>query len=229
MGTGPYLLAMLLAAAAARLPDGAIVVSPGLLDRELIRRQVRLQHPRLRACYAEALRLHSGLRVRLVVSFTILGNGRVERGELAAPVQPASLGSCVKRVFARIRFPAIFHQLLYGRQALGGPTKVRYPLRFQPASEGGKKRRAVREQHPMRDPTRLVVRPPAPFRYCRSLGTRDKLRCTCTPGKFCVIRVVRGSSLILCAPVHTPPPFPAQPPEEPTNGPSPDPLEGLDI
>ncbi len=96
----------------------------GPLDKDIIRRIIQRNRPRVAVCYERALGKNPGLQGGLAVRFVIDKNGNVadaaaEDVHLASPEAVA----CVVEVFRSMRFPK--------------PSKdtvvVRYPLRFRPA------------------------------------------------------------------------------------------------
>lgn len=105
-----------------QIHPGRPVTSSGL-DRAVIQRILRAYLPRIRYCYQRRLQVNPNLRGRLLVSFTIDGNGRVSRVS-SAGLDP-SVGRCVEQVIHIMRFP---------RPQGGGLVNVRYPFIFTPSS-----------------------------------------------------------------------------------------------
>jgi len=100
----------------------------GALDKEVVRRIVRLHLNEVRYCYEEQLPRHPGLAGRLVVQFAIAGNGQV----ISSVVQSSTLGelqvgSCVTQAIRRWEFP---------HPEGGGLVLVSYPFQLQAAGGG---------------------------------------------------------------------------------------------
>jgi hypothetical protein len=97
----------------------------GALDKEIVRRIVRLHLNEVRYCYEQDLVRHPGLAGRLVVQFAIAGTGQV----ISSVVQSTTLGSpgvgaCVTQAVRRWPFP---------KPEGGGLVLVSYPFQLQPA------------------------------------------------------------------------------------------------
>jgi hypothetical protein len=101
----------------------------GSIDREVIRRIVRLHINEVRFCYEQELPRHPELAGRLVVGFTITGNGQV----ISSVTEPSStladprVASCVTQAVLRWPFP---------KPTGGGLVMVSYPFQLQPAGGG---------------------------------------------------------------------------------------------
>ena len=102
--------------------DGAGAPPDGALTREEIDRVIKARAGVLRACYQKALDKKPELSGKVVVSFSIGGDGKVTRATLAKPattLDDAAVTSCVLRQFTRMEFPA-----------KGATANVNYPLIF---------------------------------------------------------------------------------------------------
>ena len=108
-------------------PTGTVhVLDPGSdvegsLPPEVVRRIVRANFSRLRACYDAGLRSDPGLRGTVKTRFIIDQTGAVETASLAGSTLPdASVSSCVVSVFSTMSFPA----------PETGKARVVYPVAF---------------------------------------------------------------------------------------------------
>jgi len=93
----------------------------GDLDKNIIRRYIRRQLPRIKYCYEKQLLVNQGLQGTVVTNFTITGGGNV-MGSKAAGVDP-EVAQCVADVISGIQFP---------KPKGGGLVQVRYPFNFRP-------------------------------------------------------------------------------------------------
>jgi TonB family protein len=112
---------------APQLVPGAPTVR-GSLDRDVVRRVVRLHLNEIRFCYQKELAARPELSGRVVLNFTIAGDGRVA----AALVQSSSLGNprvelCLVQAIRRWAFP---------QPAGGGLVIATYPFNFVAAGSG---------------------------------------------------------------------------------------------
>jgi TonB family protein len=113
----------------ARPPDVIPGVSSvtGMLDKEIIRREVRRHMNEVRYCYNEGLTRKPALEGRLVVHFSVAPTGQV----IAAVPQSSTLGmpsvdECVVTAVRRWQFP---------QPTGGGLAMVSYPFQFSRAGE----------------------------------------------------------------------------------------------
>jgi TonB family protein len=102
-----------------------IATSRGALDKEIIRRIVRRNINQVRYCYDQALTRQPTLAGRVVVQFTIAGNGTV----IASLLGNSTLGapaveSCIVQAVKRWEFP---------KPEGGGLVMVSYPFQLTPA------------------------------------------------------------------------------------------------
>ncbi len=95
----------------------------GDYPKEIVRRYVRRQLSRIRACYERVLAQHPALETKLVVEFVIGKDGNVRSAKAATPSNDPSLDACVLAVIARIQFPT----------PKSGTIVVRYPFVFRAA------------------------------------------------------------------------------------------------
>jgi len=100
-------------------PDGDF----GGLTAEEINRVVKARQGVFRACYQTVLNRTPGLGGKLVMHFTIGGDGVVKTAKVAAgsTMRNADVESCVSSNIMRLKFPA-----------KGGLANVNYPFLFQP-------------------------------------------------------------------------------------------------
>ena len=96
----------------------------GPLDKDIIRRTVREHIDEIRNCYDQSLEIEPNLRGRVVVEFTILGDGKV--GESAAgesTIDDSDVDACIGAAPLGWRFP----------KPEGGETvTVSYPFVLEP-------------------------------------------------------------------------------------------------
>jgi hypothetical protein len=96
----------------------------GSLSADIIRRHVRLQSSRVRACYERRLQLHPGLAGRVEVRFVIRHDGSVTAAEIVtSTLADGQVETCVREVVASITFPI-------GED--DGVYVVTYPFLFHP-------------------------------------------------------------------------------------------------
>jgi hypothetical protein len=97
----------------------------GGLTAEEINRIVKARAGVFRACYQTVLNRSPGLGGKLVVHFTIGGDGAVKSSKTAAgsTLRNSDVESCVNSNIMRLKFPA-----------KGGLANVNYPFLFQPGS-----------------------------------------------------------------------------------------------
>jgi hypothetical protein len=98
--------------------DQPVVV--GSLDREIIRRVVKMHAAEVRACYERALQRQPGLAGKVVIRFVIAHSGLVQSAK--ATTDEVGIGGCVAKAARRWRFPA-------GKG--GGIVIVSYPFVFR--------------------------------------------------------------------------------------------------
>ena len=97
----------------------------GSLDKEIVRRIVRVHLNEVRYCYEQELPRHPDLAGRLVVQFAIAGNGQVITSVVQSSTIPnPRVGSCVTQAVRRWAFP---------KPEGGGLVLVSYPFQLQPA------------------------------------------------------------------------------------------------
>ena len=91
----------------------------GMLDKEVIRREIQKHLPKFSACYERALDKQPGRTGSVHVRFTILLDGSV--AEVEAKGMPA-IDACVARAMTTVVFPKP-----------PGVVHVNYPFTFRPA------------------------------------------------------------------------------------------------
>ncbi len=96
--------------------------STGALDKNIIRRYMRRELPRIRHCYEKELLVKPKLRGIVTVSFVIAASGAVEQA--AAKGMSPVVSSCVAAAIKRIQFP---------KPKGGGIVTVSYPFNFVPS------------------------------------------------------------------------------------------------
>ena len=96
----------------------------GSLDKEIIRRIIRLHSNEVKYCYEQELTRHPALSGRISVQFVIAANGEVKSSVLqSSTMNNVRVESCVVQAFRRWEFPY---------PAGGGIVRVSYPLNFVP-------------------------------------------------------------------------------------------------
>jgi hypothetical protein len=104
-----------------RMPDTSVDVV-GKLPPETIKRVIRANFPRFRACYESGLKKDPGLKGTVAVRFIIDNTGAIETANLAGgSMSDGSVSSCVLGVYKTISFP----------EPEGGKVMVTYPIDFQ--------------------------------------------------------------------------------------------------
>lgn len=100
------------------------------LDAAYIRAQIQTLLPLLKECYENTLRGHGGVRGKLVVDFTIVGEPDLGAlvsesaiNDAASTITDADLRECVRETMYAARFPA---------PTSGGEVHVSYPFAFSP-------------------------------------------------------------------------------------------------
>lgn len=94
----------------------------GRLPPEVIKRIIRANFPRFRACYEQGLKKDPGLKGTVSVRFIIDTTGAVESANLSGGSMPdANVSSCVLGVYRTLSFP----------EPEGGKVMVTYPIDFQ--------------------------------------------------------------------------------------------------
>src|SRR5688572_23454480 len=78
----------------------------GTLDKEEIRKVVRAHINEIRYCYNKVLETQPEAKAKLVVDFTIGGDGAVTKSSISSLEGPAHLGSCVSAAVSTWKFPA---------------------------------------------------------------------------------------------------------------------------
>lgn len=105
-----------------KLKDAGTAVD-GRLPPEVIKRIVRANFPRLRACYESALKKKPDLAGSIKVEFVIDEKGVATGTKRAGgTLKDDDVAACVVKVFASLSFP----------EPEGGKVKVGYPIDFQP-------------------------------------------------------------------------------------------------
>jgi len=94
----------------------------GRLPPEIIRRIVRQQIGRIRACYQQALNRSPQLSGRLVTRFVIGRDGKVSNAGVTGSLGNAAVSRCVVRAISAMTFP----------RPAGGIVTVSYPFVFSP-------------------------------------------------------------------------------------------------
>lgn len=98
--------------------EGSVEMA-GKLPQETIKRIVRANFPRFRACYEAGLKKDPGLRGTVVTRFIIDTTGAVESASLSGgTLEDGNVKSCVRGVFAGLSFP----------EPESGKVMVTYPL-----------------------------------------------------------------------------------------------------
>ncbi|MBL9102447.1 MAG: TonB family protein [Myxococcales bacterium] len=96
----------------------------GDLAKDKIRDVVRAHLGEVRDCYDDVLAVDPMARAKLVIDFTIGGDGVVTKSAVGAGSDgPAQLGECVSKAVRTWKFPA---------PSGGGDVKVTYPFLFEP-------------------------------------------------------------------------------------------------
>ena len=94
----------------------------GRLPPEVIKRIIRANFPRFRACYEQGLKKDPGLKGTVAVRFIIDTTGAVESANLSGgSMSDGQVSSCVLGVYRTLSFP----------EPEGGKVMVTYPIDFQ--------------------------------------------------------------------------------------------------
>jgi hypothetical protein len=101
----------------------------GALDKDIIRRTIRLRMSEFRSCYEKQLQREPDLNGKVVAKFTIGRSGHVVHTTIATGMQP-DVDACIKRVFTRMVFP---------KPTNDGVVTVSYPLVFSPGKKAAPK------------------------------------------------------------------------------------------
>jgi hypothetical protein len=105
------------------LDDGSDSEVQGGLDRETVRRVIKSNRGKIRACYERALLSQPQLAGRVVTLFEVSAKGTVLSASVkASDVQSQTLESCLVEVVRGMAFPS---------SPTGASTKVSYPFVFQ--------------------------------------------------------------------------------------------------
>ena len=97
-----------------------------MISREYILRVVRAHLPEIRACYEDGLRSHPDLAGRVVIRFSILGDGTVPSADVtASTLSDPAVGQCIAARVRTFVFPPI--------DRVGG-IQVNYPFIFEAPS-----------------------------------------------------------------------------------------------
>ena len=96
--------------------------SEGTLGKDEIRKVVRDNIHEIRTCYNAVLVKQPEAKAKLVVDFTIGGDGAVTKSSISGLEGPTSLGSCVSAAVNTWKFPA----------PTGGEVAVSYPFVMEP-------------------------------------------------------------------------------------------------
>jgi len=103
----------------------------GQLPPEVIKRIIRANFPRLRACYQQALKKSPSIKGTVTTTFTIDSTGAVESASLGkGTVEDEPMKQCVLGVFNTLSFP----------EPEKGKVKVIYPIDFQNDDDGPPKK-----------------------------------------------------------------------------------------
>jgi hypothetical protein len=95
----------------------------GRMPPEVIRRIVRANFPRFRACYEVGLKTNPSLAGTVITRFVIDNSGAVESAASGGgTLGSGTVSACVLGVFRTLSFPA----------PEGGKVTVTYPINFQP-------------------------------------------------------------------------------------------------
>ena len=94
----------------------------GELDPSLVAKEVRARQGAIKACYERALKRNPTLTGKIVMHWTITAAGTVSGVDVEQDsLGDSEVGSCVKSLIARWRFPA----------PAGGSVEVSFPFVFQ--------------------------------------------------------------------------------------------------
>jgi outer membrane biosynthesis protein TonB len=107
----------------ALLPVVLLAGAPAMassLDKEVIRRPIRVAMPKITRCYENQLAVNPKLEGRVTVQFTIASTGKVI--EATATGVDDTLAACVAGVIRTLQFP----------RARSGTIRVSYPFEFRP-------------------------------------------------------------------------------------------------
>ncbi len=97
------------------------VTTQGKLPPEVIRRIIRANFPRFRACYEAGLKKDETLTGTVSTSFVITTAGNVENVTLGkGTIKDPAVEACVKGVFSTLKYP----------EPEGGKVQVTYPINF---------------------------------------------------------------------------------------------------
>jgi len=109
-------------------PARAVRVVPGMpnitgaLDREIIRRVIRMHRAESQYCYEKTLLVDATLAGRLVLKFTIGPKGQVLKAEVTEDLKRKEVGACLVEKVKRWTFPT---------PPGGGVVEVSYPFLFE--------------------------------------------------------------------------------------------------
>jgi len=92
----------------------------GRLPPETVKRIIRANFPRFRACYEQGLKKDPALRGTVGVRFIIDNTGAVETASLTSSVSDGQVSACVLGVYRTLSFP----------EPEGGKVMVTYPIAF---------------------------------------------------------------------------------------------------
>src|SRR5690606_22884562 len=92
----------------------------GDLDKNIIRRYIRRQLPRIKYCYEKELLVRPGLAGTVTVSFQIAPSGEVSAASASGVSD--EVASCIAGVVKAIQFP---------KPKGGGVVQVQYPFTFR--------------------------------------------------------------------------------------------------
>lgn len=99
--------------------------SAGCLDRELIKRVIKTQSPRMRHCYERALQQDPRAQGRVTARFDIEPDGTVSEATLIrSDIQDTGFQDCVLMSLRRLQFPK--------RDQSVGKVTITYPFDFKP-------------------------------------------------------------------------------------------------
>ena len=108
-------------------PRGRVIVK-GSLDKSIIRRVIRRHINEVKYCYQNELQSSPDLYGRVVINFSIMGNGQVAASRVErSTMKNDRVESCVTRAVRRWLFPKPMN---------GGVVVVSYPFVFHSAGTG---------------------------------------------------------------------------------------------
>jgi hypothetical protein len=93
----------------------------GDLDKQMIRRHIKLAMPRLTYCYERELLRDAKLVGSSILSFSVLGSGKVTEIVIEGSLQDPAVRTCLAEVVASFEFPKTDHP---------GIVRINYPLSF---------------------------------------------------------------------------------------------------